>query len=291
MGVTSMLLRRWILLTVCLVALSIPLMVFVAPIPSSEGQYRLAFALATLGSCALKLALRQQMFRVIPTGEIGIVERFRQFSGATGPGVLPVVPFIETVRTVPTSEQTYTRNEPEVLTSDGVVVGFNILLRYSESLQAALEDSLKSALEAMATQNQAAGEAERIRQIGSGLQECEAPEAALTARYIQAVEQMSINPSSHIVVPTEIISGLQALSPLARQRPPRSDGGGRQAPSPTPLGRKATAERADPTQLKSSVGTSTSATPNANGQEQSDQNTLLGDVPHVAGQTPLGGTD
>jgi regulator of protease activity HflC (stomatin/prohibitin superfamily) len=81
-----------------------------------------------------------------------------------------------------------------------------------ESLKAALEDAQKAEIEAKAVEYRAGGDAERIRQIAGVLSEG-GLDAVMTERYIQALERMSVNPSSHIILPIDLITTLRGLAP------------------------------------------------------------------------------
>lgn len=80
-----------------------------------------------------------------------------------------------------------------------------------ESLRVALEDEQKAEIEAKAAEYRAGGQVERIRQVLQVLEKA-GLDAVLTERYIQALETMSTNPSSHIILPVDVMHGLRGLA-------------------------------------------------------------------------------
>jgi regulator of protease activity HflC (stomatin/prohibitin superfamily) len=99
-----------------------------------------------------------------------------------------------------------------------------------DSIREALEDERKAEIEVRATEYRAAGEVERIRQISEVLGEAGGLDAVLTERYIQAMERMSANPSSHIVLPADFLRALRQLGAQVV----REDRAAHQQPGPEP---------------------------------------------------------
>ncbi len=124
-----MLLRRWVALLLVVLGL-VGLIVVRGPTRTSDLAYWLGFlALISLPSI-LMWALRTRIFQEVKRGEIGVVERFHQLYDATGPGLLPLLPFVEVARIIPTAEQVAQYAVPAVLTNDGLSIAFDLLVCY-----------------------------------------------------------------------------------------------------------------------------------------------------------------
>jgi len=303
-----MLLRRWVILFLVAMAL---LSLIVARGPTRESDP--AYWIVSLALIALPLilifALRVRVFQAVKAGEIGVVERFHQLYDVAPPGLLPLLPFAEVARIIPTTEQIKQYPVAAVLTNDGVSIAFDLLVCYrvkrptdtpvlraiaekvlydvsdwheaikataigclhqtvgampmtrvlgewttigdsikttlqpsaddwgvdirrvalmnpkiSATLEAALEDPHKAQAEAIATEYRAGGEAQRLRLLSNGLQDSSLPNEVLTERYIQALERLSGSPSTHIVLPIELVRGLREL--MVRNLPPPAHPGG-----------------------------------------------------------------
>nr|MBC7245975.1 SPFH domain-containing protein [Chloroflexota bacterium] len=283
-------LRRWLAITLILL-ISIFILYLLRPTPTSDFWYWSTYILIPSLVAALIVILRRHIFYTVRTGEVGIVERGGKFCGIASPGLVVTLPFLENIRTFPTTEQHCECDEKDVLTRDGVAIGINMLVRYQlqepveeavyriayrlpdwemavakqaiaalhqqigtmtsdevmqgwtylgerirdilqptmqnwgidivavqlfnmripEHLRRALEDSRQAEIEARTVEYRAGGEAERLRQIAESLKNCDWLDGVLTERYIEALEKMSVNPASHILLPIEILHTLKAL--------------------------------------------------------------------------------
>jgi len=121
-----MLLRRWVILLLVVLGL----IVTVGPTPQSDLAYWVTSVTLILLPFVLIFALRLRVFQAVNTGEMAVVERFHKFHDIAPPGLFPLLPFAEAARIIPISEQVKQYNVPAVLASDGVSIGFDLLVTY-----------------------------------------------------------------------------------------------------------------------------------------------------------------
>lgn len=114
----------------------------------------------------------------------------------------------------------------------------------------ALQDQRKAAIEVRSSDFRAAAEAGRIRRLSECLRQCGLPDAVLldalqTERYIQALEGMSADPSTRIVVPIDFVRLLERVGTAAPT--PAIGSGGQPPPAQAPpQEQKAQDARPDP---------------------------------------------
>lgn len=285
--------RRWTM------AVAVTLLVVVVTMKVGQhyfprGLFSAAVSLVTIIICMLlAIVLHKRIVHIVRMDEVAAIEFMGRFLDVSTTSI-PVVPILETVYTLPLSEQFYQSELQTVLTRDGVETSMQLTVRYQlqtngrslketvyralylvadwqlavrglviailhqqvgrmsvnevlqtwtnlgakvrataqpiaegwgvqikgvsisnvhipEGLRAALEDRQKADAEALTMEARAAGEAERIRLISEGISECGSLGGVLTERYIQALESMSANPSTRIVLPMELVHMLSSL--------------------------------------------------------------------------------
>lgn len=281
---------RWFSAAVVLI-IGILILYWLRPTATSDFWYRVTYVLIPASLVAVVVALRRYTLHTVRTGEIAIVERAGRFCSVATPGLVLLIPFLESIRVFPTTEKCYECDEKDLLTRDGVAISINMAVHYQlqepvsetvfqiaytlpawesavrkqaiialhqqigsmtsdevmqtwpdlgekiknnlqilvrdwgihigavqlfnlripEDLRRALEDSRQAEIEAKTVEYRAGGEAERLRQIAESLKNCGWLDGVLTERYIEALERMSTNPASHIVLPVEILRVLKAL--------------------------------------------------------------------------------
>ncbi|MBC7260979.1 MAG: SPFH domain-containing protein, partial [Chloroflexi bacterium] len=113
-----------------MVIIGVLLLYCLRPTATSDFWYRVTYIVIPVSIVAVIVGLRHYIFHTVRTNEIGIIERAGRFYSVATPGLVLLIPFLESVRIFPTTEQRYECDERDLLTRDGVAISVNMAIHY-----------------------------------------------------------------------------------------------------------------------------------------------------------------